>query len=434
MSTAPASPNQQKPGLGLPPVAPPTAGSFVQLFVTPLLIVILLVGVAWGFHYFFGLLFGTPSAAEFLKRLDDPNAEVRWRAAADLGQVLLRPNNGLSTDPDFALKLADRLAKAHANSAQAEKAFAGRVAGLSKDDAERERKKLEGERNYVHYLSACVGNFVVPVGAPVLQELAAQDADLEPKALYEQRAAAILALAVLGEKCKGFDDLTPVEQDNILARLEEAAERREHAEWAEQARDYLKARQAKRSVTMGVDKTLIRCADAPQPYLRELTALALNFWSGTDAENERIEEALEKLSNDPGAGEEEQRQLVGDNPEGTTAFTKPLGRQVCYNATNALARRGSTRTRTGVLEEMLDEGKLRDTFRLRNKNGTDEPDNAAAVQTVLVALKAVAEMHRRNPKLVNDALREAVNKLTSNQNAAVANEAKQTKQVLDTGN
>jgi hypothetical protein len=433
MSISPASPNGPTSRPGLPPVAPPTAGSFVQLFVTPLFIVILLVGVAWGFHYFFGLLFGTPSAAEFLKRLDDPNAEVRWRAAADLGQVLLRPNNGLSTDPDFALKLADRLAKAHANNAAAEKAFAQRVASLSKDDAERERKKLEGERNYVHYLSACVGNFVVPVGAPVLRELAAQDADLEPKALYEQRAAAILALAVLGEKCKGFDSLTPVEQDNILARLEDAAERREHAEWAEQARDFLKARRAGRSVTMGVDKTLIQCADAPEPYLRELTAMALNFWSGSDEENERIEAGLEKLSYDTGAGEEGQRQLVGDNPDGTAAFTKLPGRSVCYNATNALARRGSARTRLDVLEEMLDEGKLRDIFRLRNKNGTDEPDNAAAVQTVIVALKATAEMHRRNPKLVTDSLRDAVNKLTSDQNAAVANEARQTKRVLDAG-
>jgi hypothetical protein len=431
MSTAPASPNGSTPGPGLPPVAPPTAGSFVQLFVTPLFIVILLVGVAWGFHYFFGLLFGTPSAEAFLRRLDDPNDEVRWRAAADLGQVLLRPNNGLSTDPDFALKLADRLSKAHAASADAEKSFAGRVGTLSKDDAERERLKLQGQRNYVHYLSACVGNFVVPVGAPVLQELAVQDSGMEPKALYEQRAAAILSLAVLGEKCKGFKNLTKVEQDNILAKLEGAADRREHAEWAEAARDYLKAQQADRSVTMDVDKTLIKCADAPQPYLRELTALALNFWSGTDAENERIEEALEKLSHDAGAGEEEQRQLVGDNPEGTTAFTKPPGKQVCYNATNALARRGSTQTPLGVLEEMLDEVRLREIFRIRDKNGTDRPDDAAAVQTVIVALKATAELHRHNPKLVNDALRAAVNKLTSNQ--AVANEAEKTKHVLDAG-
>src|SRR5262249_52083395 len=147
-------------------------------------------------------------------------------------------------------------------------------------------------------------------------------------------------------------------------------------------------------------------------------------------------------------GEEEQRQLVGDKPEetaaftnlfgdkpeGTTAFTKPPGRQVCYNATIALARRGSARTRLGLLEEMLDEGQLRDIFHLRKKDGPDEPDNAAAIQTVLVALKAVAEMRRHNPKLVTPELRDAVNKLTSNPNAAVANEAKQTKQVLDTGN
>src|SRR5262249_18081296 len=228
-----------------------------------------------------------------------------------------------------------------AANADGEKSFAERVGTLSKDDAERERLKLQGQRNYIHYLSACLGNFVIPVGAPVLQELAVQDSGMEPKALYEQRAAAIMSLAVLGENYKGFKDLPAAERENILAKLDAAAGRHEHAEWAEAARDYLQARQDGRSVTMGVDKTLIKCADAPQPYLRELTAMALNFWSGTDAENERIEAKLEKLLDDPGTGEEEQRQLVGDKPEetaaftnlfgdkpeGTTAFTKPPGRQ-----------------------------------------------------------------------------------------------------------
>ena len=401
----------------------------MQLFLVPALIVVFLVVVAMGFQFFFGMLFGSPSPDQILKKLDDPNAEVRWRAAADLAQVLLRDEH-LASDADFGLKLADRLNKAHANNKEAEEVFAKRVSTLSKDDAERERKKLEGERNYIEYLSASLGNFMLPLGAPVLRELATQDTGMEPKALFEQRGQALWALINLGEKCKRFDKLNPVEQANIIAHLDAAIDRGEHADWATETRAYLQARQAGRPTTMDVDETLEKCAEAPQPYLRKLAAMGLNFWSGTDEENERIEKTLEKLSYDDGHGEEEQRQLTGENPDGTIAMTHRPGRQVCYNATIALARRGSGKTRLGMLEEMLDENELREVFRIQPKNGADEPEEAAVVQTVLVALQAVAEMHKQNPKLVNRALRDAVNKLMSNSNAAVANEAKKTQLAL----
>ena len=260
MSITPAHPNKSPlPAPGLPPVAPPTGRFVVQLFLVPGLIVVLLVAVAYGYHYFFGLLFGSPSPDQFLHKLDDPNAEVRWRSAADLGQVLLR-NQHLSSDPDFALKLADRLEKAHANSKEAEDAFAKRVGSLSPDDAERERKKLEPERNYVQYLSACLGNFMVPVGVPILSELATQTSGMEPKALALQRRQAVWGLAVLGEKCEHFDKLAPDEQANILLRLEQSITRGEHGGWATAARDYLTARQEGKSDTMGVDVALEKCA------------------------------------------------------------------------------------------------------------------------------------------------------------------------------
>src|SRR5579872_3124829 len=304
MSITPAKPNQSTPP-GLPPVAPPTGRFIVQLFLVPALIVALLVIVAMGFQAFFGLLFGPRSPDYYLKRLDEPNAEVRWRTAADLAQVLLRDDH-LASDPDFGLKLADRLNKAHENNKDAEEAFAKRVGGLSPDDAERERKKLEGERNYIAYLSASLGNFMLPVGAPVLKELATQETGMEPRALFEQRGQALWALMNLGEKCKRFDKLNPVEQANIIARLDAAIDRCEHADWATETRDYLQARQAGKPTALGVDETLEKCADAEQPYLRKLAAMGLNFWSGTDAENERIEKTLEKLSYDDGHGEEEQ--------------------------------------------------------------------------------------------------------------------------------
>jgi len=438
MSITPASPNNNpktgivlSPAPGLPPVAPPTGRFVVQLFLVPGLIVVLLVAVAYGYHYFFGLLFGSPNPDEFLHKLDDPNAEVRWRTAADLAQILLRDKqNRVVSDPDFALKLADRLEKAHANSKEAEDAFAKRVGSLSPDDAERERKKLEPERNYVQYLSACLATFIMPVGASVLQELATQESGIEPKGLYEQRTWAIWALAVLGEKCKTFDNLTPVEQASIIDRFEMAINRNEHTDWATATRDYLKARQSGKATTMGIDVALEKCATAPQPYLRELTALACNSWTGTDEENKRIETTLEKLSFDDGHGDEEMRKLVGDNPDGTSAYSTKPGRAVCYNATIALARRGSDKTRVDLLVEMLDEGQLREVFRLKEKNGVERADEALVIVTMTNALKAAAEMHGHNPQLTTEALREAVSKLTTNNNAAIANEAKKTQQVL----
>jgi hypothetical protein len=430
MSTGPASPNKNLPlPPGLPPVAPPTAKFVVQLFLVPALIVAFLVVVAMGFQFFFGLLFGTPSPEQFLKRLDDPNAEVRWRAAADLSQVLLRDEH-LASDSDFGLKLADRLQKAHTNSLEAEASFAKRVGTLSADDAERERKKLEGERNYIGYLSASLGNFMLPIGVPVLKELATQEEGMEPKALFQQQCQAVWALIMLGDKCKRFDKFNPVEQDNIIARLDEAAKRGEHADWATSTVAYLKARQAGQPTTLGVEDTLATCAGSRYPYLRELAAMALNLWSGTPEENERIEKTLVKLSHDTGDGEEEQKQLVGDNPDKTATFTHRPGHQVCYNATVALARRGSSKTRVGMLAEMLNPDELREVFRVSAANNPDEPDEAAVVQTLVVALQAVTELHQHQPALIDATLRDAVAKLTSHPDAAVANEAKKTQLAL----
>ena len=66
---------------GLPPVAPPSGKFIVQLFMVPGLIVGLIVCILLLFNWLFG---GPRSPEAFLQKLDDPNTEVRWRAAADL--------------------------------------------------------------------------------------------------------------------------------------------------------------------------------------------------------------------------------------------------------------------------------------------------------------------------------------------------------------
>src|SRR5207302_1853461 len=129
---------------------------------------------------------------------------------------------------------------------------------------------------------------------------------------------------------------------------------RERAAAAQQALDYLKGKQAGSLSVLGVDKTLIQCAEDASPFVREITAFALNFWEGTAAENDRLEQVLVKLANDDGRGEEQLAQLR-DTPEEATdeALTRVPGLKVRYNATIALARRGSARVRLGMLGEML---------------------------------------------------------------------------------
>src|SRR6185312_8694765 len=95
----PSSNGAAKPDPGLPTVTPPSGGMFLRLFGVPALIVggvvlVLIVaqpligtatkfllGRAWG---------GSRTPEQFLHDLDDSNPEVRWRAANDLTQVLLR--------------------------------------------------------------------------------------------------------------------------------------------------------------------------------------------------------------------------------------------------------------------------------------------------------------------------------------------------------
>jgi hypothetical protein len=83
-------------------------------------------------------------------------------------------------------------------------------------------------------------------------------------------------------------------------------------------------------------------------------------------------------------------------PTDLPAEPSARGWQVRYNAAIALARRGSSKTSWPILREMLDESQ-----QLRNFTDPEagarktEPDVAAARSTVLEALKAVADWHRK---------------------------------------
>jgi len=106
----------------------------------------------------------------------------------------------------------------------------------------------------------------------------------------------------------------------------------------------------------------------------------------------------------------------------------PAGWEIRYNAAIALARRGSDKAgqRLDILKEMLDEQQQRVNFAKRDAN-PPVVDEAGASSTVLNALKAIAHLHKENPKLDLSELKESINKLTQSSNPALRAEAEQTR-------
>lgn len=447
------------PAAGLPPVAPPSGKLMLQLFLVPGLIVGFLV-VAWLLG---GWLFGVSYSKEsFLSRLKDPNAEVRWRAAENLAQVLLR-DDALASDGEFARQLALLLEKTRDAARSAEQGYAERAKTLSKEDAKAEQAKLEPDRNFVSYLSACLGGFMVPVGAPVLKELAVQKEGIDPVALALQRRQAVWALANLGENLKRFDKLSGPQKDAVLDQLRvalwdaagggdrvgflkssaaekdaaleklDAPAQPQHADWLRDALRCLRKRAQGVDDDMGVGYALIACSrDRDDAYLRELSAFAMNFWRGDAAANARMVDALGALIQDDGEGNDILAGLAGEkNNDPTEAVSKIPGLQVRFNAAVALARFGAKGARVDVLKDMLDENYLRDNLVLRPRaGGPDRPNEEVIGQTLTNALKAVAELHELRPDMDLSTLKPEVDALTASGNPDVRTEAEKTKLAL----
>ncbi|MGH9677453.1 MAG: hypothetical protein ACRD36_10160, partial [Candidatus Acidiferrum sp.] len=377
-------------------MTPPSGKFIVQLFLVPGLIVGIIVGLLLFFTWAFG---GPRSPGAFLRKLDDPNKEVRWRGAADLAQVLKRDDR-LASDGGFASELAARLERATESSAEAERSLAERWSKLKPEEAEAESRKLEPERNYSQYLMACLGNFRVPAGVPMLRRLAEDDKGLEPGALKERRRKAVWSLADLGQNLSRFENLPLPDQDVILASLDKLADTDAlHGQPAKEMSQFLRDRRAGHPRALGVDLTLEKCAGAEDSFLRELTALALNFWPGTPAEEERMEKTLLQLAHDDGRSDvngKSSEQFPKEQPR--SVVTSP-GLRVRLNATVALARRGSQRVRLDQLEEMLNVKRLGELCRVRAPDGTERSDDAFAAQTQLAALRSILELRKKQPSM-----------------------------------
>ena len=422
-----ASPHNSPPipDAGLPPVQPPSATMMFRLFLIPFLIVAVLVGLYLVGQTLYGKLGRSRSPEKVLRDLDNANADIRWRAAADLSQELPRSPE-LASDAWFALELADRLHTAMLESAVAEKEFAAmadsltpaaRTAKLNKD--------LVPRRDIIILLGASLGNFIVPVGIPLLTEMAGQTTDMEPTALIERRRRALWAIAAQGENLKKYDVLEEEEKDRIESRLSESSSR-----WAKPCLDYLKARRAGKADSAGVIPLLEKCAGEEDPSLRMFAAFAATFWKGNATEEARAEKFLATLSLDAGTGEPSRVEWLRKNPDtkDSRPITKKPGYEVQVNANIALARRGSPLVRLDLLEEMLDPEALSKVFLLQTPDGKEQSNEYLVSVTLVSTLRAVAELSKLRPEFRTkiESLLPNVEALASGDNRAVSAEAKKT--------
>jgi hypothetical protein len=320
MAAQTTPPSNESAPQGLPPVKPPSGRFILQLFLIPGLIVAGLV-----FVFVFGGLawVGSSNPQSFLTNLDNPNLDIRWRAAHELAQVLQRPESlELASNPDFAMDIAMRLKNANDELNKAEKAAKAELAKTMSEIAARPIKqeekdqlqneaalaawrKLRPQRDFVLFLISCCGRFTVPTGVPVLSEIAMMNDGAEIKGMSMRKRHAVLALATLGDNMnRRFLGKNPGSQEQVLTGPQKAAivdkliqagagsESDDRAAMARYAAGVLQG-----VLPNGVDKVLAVCSRHEDIFLREEVAQALNFWDGPETEP-----TLVRLANDDGFG------------------------------------------------------------------------------------------------------------------------------------
>src|SRR5262249_15910955 len=128
-----------EPPKGLPPVVPLSGRFLAQLFLVPGLIVafavLLILVVSW-------LVPSSRTPEQFLLTLTRSTPDVRWRAADDLAQVLLRDDQ-LAANPTFALDLAERLRQALQATAATEQTLAAHLRQPAQPAPDADVKTLE---------------------------------------------------------------------------------------------------------------------------------------------------------------------------------------------------------------------------------------------------------------------------------------------------
>ena len=287
---------------GLPPVQPPSARFIGQLFVIPGLIILVVVLL---FIVSTLLVKREREPSFFLQQLDSDNMDIRWRGASDLAQILKRPEPATlrwKADVAFALDLAERLDKARKDLLADEARLGAEIAKSNDKDKHLQWRKLRHQRDLLSFLASALGEFHIPVGAPVLCTIAKHDLSADVNGNTLQRRKALWAIMNLGDNLKGFAKMPKEQQDTALATLREEADKgaTSRANWARTALHYLDPAAVRirgREEIVLVDETLVALAGSEDRFMRELVAMAFNFWDGPQAEA-----TLLKLTQDTGRG------------------------------------------------------------------------------------------------------------------------------------
>ncbi|MBI3407927.1 MAG: hypothetical protein HY040_06170 [Planctomycetes bacterium] len=80
------------------------------------------------------------------------------------------------------------------------------------------------------------------------------------------------------------------------------------------------------------------------------------------------------------------------------ALPSPAGWEIRYNAARTLALRGSDQVPWDVFLEMLDENRQMCNYRVELQDGKVVPDETAARQNMLIAVRAIAQWHKKHDK------------------------------------
>ena len=109
------------------------------------------------------------------------------------------------------------------------------------------------------------------------------------------------------------------------------------------------------------------------------------------------------------------------------------GVEIRYKAVEGLARRGSESVvkRFGILEEMLDEDRQKEIFRIQPKSGKETADETLVTSTVRGALRGITELHRKKPDLDLSSFDPAIDKLLHSSNPELRAEAERTRIALN---
>jgi hypothetical protein len=286
-----------KPRPGLPPVQPPSGRFIAQLFVIPGLIILVVVVLYIGSTL---LVQRDREPDQFLAQLDSDNADIRWRGANDLAQILKRNEPAAlrwKADPKLALDLTERLELAFQRLVKEEKALA---ANPDKNKSQPFRS-LNRDRDHLYFLAAALGEFHAPVGAPVLCAILSHDSSPDLKGNTLQRRKALWSLINMGENLRGFAKMPAEQRQSLMAGLQqEAGADTARGGWARTALFYLDKSvlpNGSAKDIVKVDETLARTARTEDRFLRELTAMSFTYWDG-----DKAEATLVMLSRDNGHG------------------------------------------------------------------------------------------------------------------------------------